>query len=702
MGKALGRLGGWIYNHAKSTITIIIAVIALIIELAMSGGAHFAGTSLNIPKSESQKAMKVVDREFNQPGSDLGSIKVVIHSKNGQDLTSENNQAKIQELLEKIQGQSHVKAVLSPALQNNYSADKKTGYATITFNQKKNDVSLSEVSKVKQALKVTRDANIETELSGNVTLSKSSESSTEVIGIIVAYIVLAITFASLLVAGLPIFSAIIGLLISMMIIMIMTNFLSIPSTSSSLVLMMGMAVGIDYSLFIISRYRQEVAQGKSKIDALQTAMSTAGSSVIFAGMTVMVAMAAMAVLQIDFLTSMGLPAALGVLFAVLTSITFVPAILSLLGEKVTGKKNNNFLDKIGRLRVKGGFGRLVVKHRIKALVLSVFMLVLVAIPDSHMNLGLPNDGEASKQQTERRAYDLEKEAYGDGVNATLVVLAKTTDMNEANITGQHIKDFKNVANVSPAIPGKTGQYYMLAVTPKTDANNQATKKLIRTIRNYSKNNSSTKLSVTGATAINIDVSDTITTAIPLFAALIIVFAFVLLMIAFRSLLIPLIAVLGFGLSLCATLGSVVWIVQDGHLLDLFQLPSKATILAFLPVLVIGIMFGLAMDYEIFLVSRIREEYNKTKDNNHSVVVGLQENGTVVFAAIVIMASVFAGFIFAPKGIMKSIGLSFTFGVLFDALLVRMVIVPASIALFGKVNWYLPKWLDKVLPDLNLE
>lgn len=703
MGKALGRLGGWIFSHAKSTITIVLAITALVIGIAIHQGADFAGSSLNLPNSQSQKAMSVMSKEFSQNDSSKGTIKIVFHSENGQDLTSADNQNKIQELLNRVQGQEHVRSIITPETAHSYSADKKTAYASVNYDQKKDDVSTTEINRVKKQLAITRNAKIQTELSGNVTFSTVEQSeTTEGVGIIVAYVVLAITFASLLVAGLPILSAILSLAVSMMIIMLLTNVMNIPSTSSALVGMMGLAVGIDYALFIISRYRQEIALGKERKEAMRAAMSTAGVSVVFAGATVMVAMAAMVVLKIDFLATMGIAAAIGVFFAVLMSLTLVPAILSLLGKRVTGQKKNRVLNLFSKLRIKGGFGRSVVKHRIKTLVLAIAALVLIAIPVAHMNLGLPNDGESSPKQTERRAYDMQKAGYGDGVNATLVVIAKTGDVAKANHAGDEIKQLKNVANVTQAMPGKSGKYYLLAVTPKTDSNDPKTKKLVTDIRDLSVKKTQASLLVTGATAVNVDVTDAISSAIPKFALLIIVFAFILLMMAFRSILIPLVAVAGFGLSLCATLGAVVWIVQDGNMLDFFQIPSKASLLAFMPVLVIGIMFGLAMDYEIFLVSRIREEYNRTKDTTHSVIVGLQENGTVVFAAIVIMASVFAGFIFSPEGIIKSIGLSFTFGVIFDALIVRMVIVPAAIALFGKANWYLPKWVDKILPQLHVD
>ncbi|MDI6666741.1 MMPL family transporter [Leuconostoc falkenbergense] len=703
MGNLLTKLGGWIFTHAKITIGLVLSTLVILATLALQLGSNFGDTSLNLPNSQSQKAMKVMEKEFAATSSDKGSLKIVFHSQNAQKLTDSKNKQKINQLLDTLSHQKFIDSVVSPDILKSYDSSGNTAYANLVFKENAKNVTKKQIRSVTKRLKITRDANIQTEVTGNVTLNEiGTGGSSEGIGVAIAYIILTITFASLLVAGLPIISALVGLVTSMLTITVITNIMKIPAVSTSLVAMLGLAVGIDYALFIISRYRQEISQGKTRENAIKKTMSTAGVSVVFAGLTVMVAMLGMTVLGIDFVGAMGITAAIGVLLSVVIAITFVPALLVLFGNSASGKKSNRFLIKFHSLHHRGGWGNRIIKYRLLMLISSIVVLSFAAIPLLNINLGLPNNGELSTKQTERRAYDLEQEAYGKGIHSTLIVIAKTSKPENVSLVSDKIKKLANVMSVSQAMPSKTQKYYMMAITPKTDSNDIKTKKLVNQIRNISKKENTPSLLVTGPTAVSVDVVNAISNAIPKFAIIIVSFAFLLLMIIFRSILIPLVAVLGFIMSLGSTLGVVVWIIQEGNLHELFNIPSKAAILAFLPVLVIGIMFGLAMDYEIFLVSRIREVYNETKNTNQAVQTGLRENGTIVMAAIIIMACVFSGFIFATDGIIKSIGLALTTGILFDALIVRMVIVPSAISLFGKANWYFPHWLDKILPQIHLD
>lgn len=343
-------------------------------------------------------------------------------------------------------------------------------------------------------------------------------------------------------------------------------------------------------------------------------------------------------------------------------------------------------------------------------ILSIAFLLSVTIPFFHMELGLPDNETKSEKTTERRAYDLLSEAYGPGYHASLIVIAKVSEKTEnaeqalTDVTNK-ISELENVKAISPAIPSPSGKIFMINVTPETGPNDVKTKDLVHSIRNHSsemEKEYSTELFVTGATAVNIDISDKLNEALPIFSILIVGLAFILLVVVFRSILVPLKAVLGFILSLGATLGFVVFVVQDGNFLQLFGFNAANPVLCFLPVIVIGILFGLAMDYEVFLVSRIREEYSHSGDAKKAVLVGLQDSGRVVIAAGFIMMAVFAGFMLAPDPIIKSMGFALTFGVLFDAFIVRMTIVPAIMILMGKTAWYLPKWLDKILPRIDIE
>lgn len=704
MGQLLSKLGRWIYRHAKLTIVAFFITIAVSVGAALSFGIHFDSAGMSIQGSQSERANKLMEKEFPSTRQNGGQVQIVLHSNNGKALTTDKNQQVMAELFQDVQKNSHVKMVILPAMLNSYSKDGMTATARVIYKQKGENVSEKTVNALEKSIKITRHKSIQTELTSNdVTISgMDNGEQAEVVGLAIAFVILAITFASLLVAGIPILSALLGLVTGMMLVLISTNFLSVATFSMSLVGMMGLAVGIDYALFIISRYRQELQQNKSKKDVLSAAMSTAGTSVIFAGATVIVALLGMTVLGIDMLSVMGITASLAILTAILTSLTFVPAMLVVLGDRVTGKKPNRLLQFASKMRIEGGWGKLVTKYKLLLTMLVVVVLGVIATPFTHINLGLPNDSVKSEKLTERRAYDLMTEAYGEGSQATLVVLLKTDDMVKVSDSVNDIKDLGNVATVSQAMPSKDNDYQMITVIPKTDANAVKTKKLVHKIRDLNQKKGLPRLYVTGSTAINIDMSDALMKALPKFAIIIVLFAFILLTVVFRSLLIPLVAVLGFVLSLGATLGAIVFIAQDGHFINLFGIPAKGAILNFLPVLVIGIMFGLAMDYEVFLVSRIREHYLKTENTRQAVILGMRDSGPAVVAAALIMMAVFSGFIFASDAIVKSMGLVLASGILFDAILVRLILVPATIDLFGKASWYLPKWLDKILPNVKID
>ncbi|MBZ1523634.1 MMPL family transporter [Leuconostoc mesenteroides] len=681
MGQLLSKLGRWIYRHAKLTIVAFFITIAVSVGAALSFGIHFDSAGMSIQGSQSERANKLMEKEFPSTRQNGGQVQIVLHLNNGKALTTDKNQQVMAELFQDVQKNSHVKMVILPAMLNSYSKDGMTATARVIYKQKGENVSEKTVDALEKSIKITRHKSIQTELTSNdVTISgMDNGEQAEVVGLAIAFVILAITFASLLVAGIPILSALLGLVTGMMLVLISTNFLSVATFSMSLVGMMGLAVGIDYALFIISRYRQELQQNKSKKDALSAAMSTAGTSVIFAGATVIVALLSMTVLGIDMLSVMGITASLAILTAILTSLTFVPAMLVVLGDRVTGKKPNRLLQFASKMRIEGGWGKLVTKYKLLLTMLVVVVLGVIATPFTHINLGLPNDSVKSEKLTERRAYDLMTEAYGEGSQATLVVLLKTDDMVKVSDSVNEIKDLGNVATVSQAMPSKDNDYQMITVIPKTDANAVKTKKLVHKIRDLNQKK-----------------------GLPKFAIIIVLFAFILLTVVFRSLLIPLVAVLGFVLSLGATLGAIVFIAQDGHFINLFGIPAKGAILNFLPVLVIGIMFGLAMDYEVFLVSRIREHYLKTENTRQAVILGMRDSGPAVVAAALIMMAVFSGFIFASDAIVKSMGLVLASGILFDAILVRLILVPATIDLFGKASWYLPKWLDKILPNVKID
>ncbi|WP_025147682.1 MMPL family transporter [Bacillus sp. H1a] len=716
MAKYLYKLGHWAVNHRKKVVFSALAILIALVLFAVNMGSSFK-EELSIPNTPADKAGKVIEKEFKAMQPAGAQVKVVFQAPKSETLESAEVQQKIAEVLDEIKKDSAVDSVAAPMQLQNLSEDKTIGYAVVTYKVKAEKVTEASKNKILDSIETTRDAGIQTELSGGDIKFSDSETSgmTEIVGVLVAFVVLAFTFVSFLAAGLPILTAIIGLAIGMLGIMIGTNYVEIQTVSLSLAAMLGLAVGIDYALFIINRFRQQLAQGDSVPESVAIATGTAGSAVIFAGLTVIIGLLGLSVTKIPFLTAMGVSAAFTVLAAVLVSIIILPAILGFVGHKIAPSKQNRFLQKMtGAGKKHAGsnkWGEFVIRRPLIVTIFAIGLLAVITIPFFHMNLGLPSDGTTkSTETTERRAYDLLTEAYGEGFNASLVVVARSEEataetQNAMNTVAKELGNLSDVKSVRPAIPGPSGKIYMISVTPKTGPDDTKTKNLVKAIRdksNQTEKENGIELMVTGPAAMNIDIVQKLSDALPVFAALIVGLAYVLLVLVFRSLLIPLKAVLGFLLSLGATLGAVVFFVQDGHFQNIFGFPAAGPILAFLPVILIGILFGLAMDYEVFLVSKMREVYTHTGDPKRAILEGMRESGRVVVAAGLIMMSVFIGFMLAPDTIIKSIGMALTFGVFFDAFIVRMTIVPAVMTLMGKSAWYLPKWLDKILPNIDVE
>ncbi|SET04272.1 MMPL family transporter [Paenibacillus sp. NFR01] len=711
MAKMLFKLGRFAGSNSKKVILAFILLMAVLGGLIFSMGTGFK-EDVSIPGTESEKAMKILEEKFTG-GAQGGQVDIVFKAPGNEALDSAENKAIISKLLTKIQEDKAVTSVKSPYELANINPDKQIGYAVVTYNSSADNVTQESKDKVEESLAVTRDQGIETGLSGTVKFeqTKAGGGPGEIMGVALAYVILALTFASLLVAGMPILMALIGVGIGVLLILLGTNFFDISSISLTLAGMLGIAVGIDYSLFIFSRFKQQLKKGFSVQESIAIANGTAGNAVIFAGLTVIIALLGLMVVNIPFMTTMGIATAVVVLMSIIVAVVVVPAILGIMGHRVKPEKGNRFLLMLTRANKKkesdtNAWSRFVTKNPLIVAVVGIALLSVMAIPFFHLNLGLPDDGNKQYETSERLGYDLLSDAYGAGFHSTLVVIAEPVNQEAASAEklkalSETINGLDHVKSASPAMPNKTNDMFLMSVTPEDGPNAPETKDLVNEIRDLS-DNGSMELLVTGATAVNIDISEQIMSAMPIFAILIVAFAFVLMMVVFRSLLVPLKAVLGFVLSIGATLGFTVFIVQDGNFLDVFGLPGASAILFLLPVLCIGILFGLSMDYEVFLVSRMREEYVHTGDAKKAIHAGLKENGAVVTAAGLIMISVFSGFIFSHDPTIKQMGLALAVGVLFDAFVVRLAIVPAVMTLMGKSAWYFPKWLDRILPNFDIE
>ncbi|MCD9024912.1 MMPL family transporter [Cohnella silvisoli] len=711
MSKYLYRFGKWSYRNRRS---VIFGWIAFLIT-AFIVGSTFAGPTSNefsIPGTKAQEAIDLLNKEF--PGASGGSVRMIFAAPAGQTLESADIKKAIAATLEQAKKDTEVAVILDPFSLQTISPDKTIGFADIIYNTESQKVTKESIDKIVESANISRDSGIQTEFGGSVRLANfESNPAPELVGIIVAFAILAFTFASLLAAGLPIITAIVGVGIGIMCVLFVSRFVPMTSTATILAIMLGLAVGIDYALFIISRHRHQLAEGLEIEESIGRAVGTAGSAVVFAGLTVIVALAGLSITGIPFLSIMGLAASFTILIAVFIAINLMPAVLGLVGQRISPARTSRLFRKppasASQQTVSFRWGRFVSRHPVIILLIGVLFLVVISLPVLHMNLGLPDNGASPKESTEYKGYDLLSKGFGPGFNGPLVVvidvLGKKDPKEASQAIIKELSALPNVASVAEPIWNQTNSIALVSVISQTGPNTTETKDLVNTIRNNTdsiQKAEDVKLYITGATAVNIDVSDKLNSVLPEFALVVVGLALILLALVFRSVLIPLKSVIGFLLSLTASMGVVVFIFQDGHFLNLLGISQPAPILSLLPILVIGILFGLAMDYEVFLVSRMREEYIHTGKARESVIMGIGHNGRVVTAAGLIMAAVFSSFIFTPDPVTKAIGVALTFGVLIDGFIVRMTLVPAVMTILSRSAWYIPRWLNRILPNIDIE
>lgn len=599
-------------------------------------------------------------------------------------------------------------AALSPLSQ-----DGRIGTITWTFDvDTVADVEQSTRDALAVDLEQARQSGLTAEVNGSAMQSVPETGGTsELIGIAFALVVLVLTFGSLVAAGLPILTAMVGVGIGVLGVSVATIFTDIGTTTPILATMLGLAVGIDYALFILSRYRAELRHADRE-EAIGLAVGRAGSAVVFAGLTVIIALAAFSVVNISFLTSMGLAAAGTVLVAVLVSLTLLPAILGALkGKAFAGRVREDHMISEGEIVNNGTrWARLVGRQPLLIGLAVTALLVALAVPVKDIHLALPSDSTASSDTTERRAADLVTEGFGAGRQAPFVVVVDARDaVAKDPRAGQQAfgevvgwaSEQEGVTNAQVVQVNDDGTGALVLVTPETAADDTATEDLLHTLRDGQSDveaTSGTTVGVTGLTAIQVDVSERLLGALVPYLAVVVGLAFVLLMMVFRSILVPLTATAGFLLSVLATLGATVLVFQEG----LFGLVEPAPLMSFLPMLTIGIVFGLAMDYQVFLVTRMREAYVHGDSAPDAVVDGFRFGSRVVSAAAAIMISVFAAFMLQDDALIRSIGFALAFAVLVDAFLVRQILIPAAMYLLGDRAWWLPRWLDRVIPHVDVE
>ncbi|MBT2408247.1 MULTISPECIES: MMPL family transporter [unclassified Streptomyces] len=708
MATFLYRLGRGAFRRRRLVALAWVALLFAAILGAATAPAPSSG-SFSIPGTEAQKAFDLLEQRFPGMAADGATARIVIKAPAGAKVTDPGTKTEVEKIISGLKGGAgadQIASVDDPYESQAISQDGTTAYISTKYKVSGMELTDKTRDALKESGKDAQAAGLTVEIGGDALIAAPKSGPGEVVGILVAAVVLIITFGSLIAAGLPLLTALIGVGIGVSSIAALANALDLGTTTSTLAMMIGLAVGIDYGLFIVSRYRAELAEGRERDEAAGRAVGTAGSAVVFAGLTVVIALVGLAVVNIPMLSKMGFAAAGTVVIAVLVALTLVPAMLGFAGRTVlpAGKKSKLFGK--GKVTPEGAepkpnggtrWARFVLRRPVMVLLAGVIGLGAIAIPASKLEMGLPDDGSKPVSTSQRKAYDLLSDGFGPGFNGPLMVVVDG-DKALADATVERIKGLEGVAAVTPPMQNEAKDASIINVIPRDRPSSVETEDLVHKIRE----GNGKDVLVSGQTAVNIDFSQKMNDALLPYLTLVVGLAFLLLMLVFRSILVPLKAALGFLLSVVAALGAVVAVFQWGWLGSLFGVEQTGPIMSMMPIFMVGVVFGLAMDYEVFLVTRMREAYVQGERPGQAVVTGFQYSARVVVAAAVIMIAVFSGFIGSSEQMVKMIGFGLATAVFFDAFVVRMAIVPAVLALLGHKAWWLPGWLDRLLPNVDVE
>ena len=601
------------------------------------------------------------------------------------------------------------------------SSDENTALATIRFDKRGTELEEGTRDSVVESLRAADLNGIQVEFSQELTQSFGEILGVgEIIGLIAAAIVLFVLLGTFIGMAIPIFSAVVGVAISATTVLALASEIEMTSTTPVLGVMLGLAVGIDYSLFIVNRHRRQLRSGMKLTESIGLANGTSGNAVLFAGLTVVIALVALNLTGIGFVGLMGSMGAIAIVIAVAIALTVTPAALSLIGDRILSKKEKAEASKVKKKTEakKKSEAKAALKpvwatrQPWLAVVGTVIVMGIMAIPLSEMRLGLPDGGSEPTDSTAYKAYSLISDGFGPGFNGQVTTVLSTANPISEDDTLEFQSEvataLMGLDSVKAAVPAAIAddrKTFIFQVVPTGGPSSVETEQLIydiRDLRGSFLSDYSAEIGVTGITATNIDVSDKIADVLPLYLATVILLSLFLLMLVFRSILIPILAAAGFLLTVTATLGAVVAVYQWGWLADLFGVTSPGPILSFLPIFLIGILFGLAMDYQLFLVSGMREAYAHGKKPRDAINFGIHLSRGVVIAAALIMITVFGGFAFSHLATIRPIGFGLAIGVLIDAFLVRLLLVPAAMTILNKSAWWIPKWIDKAMPDVDVE
>jgi RND superfamily putative drug exporter len=725
----LYSLGRWAFRTRKTVVAI------WIILLALAGGSALLfnqGTDngVSIPGTESQEALDSLSTTFPQVSG--ATAQIVVEVPSGSSVEDDDVAGPIEDAIASLDDLSQVDSAVSPFDENidgSVSDDGRAAIITIQFDGPAGDITEStreDVGEIADDFADVLPSDATSALGGQLFSSSfPAFTVTEVVGILVALVVLILTFGSAIAAGIPLTTALLGVAISISLIFVSTAFGAVSSTTPMLALMLGLAVGIDYALFIISRHQDNLKRGMDPEESAAQSVATAGSAVIFAGLTVIIALVGLSVANIPFLTVMGVAAAIGVAIAVVISLTLIPAILGMTGMKIVPKRARRAIeardahdplshassehDAVKPNRFFHGWVSAATRWPIVTILAVVAAVVLLALPATGLRLALPDAGALPPDDPARVAYDLVSDNFGEGFNGPLIVtgtIVESTDpLGLMEDLENEIEDLDGVAAVPLATPNETADTGIIQVIPEGSPDSEETKALVAEIRglhDHFLDEYGVDLSVTGFTAVGIDVSDKLGGALLPFGILVVGLSLVLLTMVFRSIWVPVTAALGYLLSVLASFGVVALVFENGVGADLLHVANTGPVISFMPIILMGVLFGLAMDYEVFLVARMREDYVHTRDARRSITTGFLGSAKVVTAAAIIMFAVFAAFVPEGDTNIKPIALGLATGVFIDAFVVRMTLMPAVLSLLGDRAWWIPAWLDKALPHFDVE
>jgi putative drug exporter of the RND superfamily len=688
-------------RHPWRTIASWVVVLGAVFALAGSGGGGFID-DFTAKGSQSARAMQLLEDRF--PEATHAQALVVFAANAGETLQS--HQQPVDAVLTHVAGADHVVDVSDPFTSGTISDDGRIGYATITLDATPAELGKGFFVPLTELVDASNTDDLRVELGGDaVFLDAPDETSpVEGVGILIALLVLLVAFGTVVAALVPIGLALVAVGAGVGGIFLLASAMDVSPSAIPVAGIVGLGVGIDYALFIVARYRENRGAGRDNRTALANAMSSSGAAVVFAGGTVVIAMASLALTGLGALTSIGVATAIVVLSAVAAATTLLPALLALLGDRIdTGRLLRRHRPvKHAEETAWWHFAHRVSGRPWPYLIGAVFTLLAFAAPAIWIQTAWPAAGDAPSTTTYRQAYDLLDEGFGPGINGPLLVVVdlKAPGASAADVSGlaDDIRTNAHIASVTEPQTSPDGSTATFAAMPTTGPADLETSIAITEVRDALPSN----VYVTGLTALTDDVTNQLADTLPLFMGAVLAASFLLLMLVFRSVVVPLKAGLMNLLSIGAAYGVLVAVFQWGWGSNLIGLEGPTPITSLIIVIMFPILFGLSMDYEVFLVSRIREEYVRTGDNTESVARGIAGTGRVITSGALIMIAVFLAFVASPVPSLKMLGLGLATAILVDATLVRMVLVPATMALLGKANWWLPGWLDRILPELNVE